>query len=309
MILIRDEINMRSEFFGCVATIGNFDGVHLGHKDLIDRLARLSVQYNLPTTVILFEPQPAEFFLKDDLPNRLTRLREKLRLLESYGVDRVLVLKFGTRLAEYSASEFIENILINKLGIKALVVGDDFRFGKGRKGDYRLLLEFSKSRGFFLERAFPFNIDGERVSSTLVRNYLRSGDIENAEKILGHPYFIVGRVVQGYKRGRKWGFPTANINLERFRTPLSGILAARVSGLSKNKLNAVAYIGSRPIIDDPRFVLEVHIFDFNEDCYGEHIKVEFVQRIRGDLHFDGFEEMAKQIEKDCILAKKILRND
>ena len=309
MRLIRNEINIRAEHFGCVATIGNFDGVHLGHMDLIDRLGRLATQYRMPTTVILFEPQPAEFFLKDGLPNRLTRLREKIRLLESCGIDQLLVLKFDDRLAAYSAVEFVDKILIGKLGVKALVVGDDFRFGKGRDGDYSLLSELAESRKFSLERAPAFSVEGERVSSTLVRDRLRDGDIGGAERILGHSYFIEGRVAQGHKRGREWGFPTANINLEKFRTPLSGIFAARVLGLARKKLRAVAYIGSRPIIDDPRFVLEVHLFDFNTDCYGKLIRVEFVERIRDDMNFESFERMAEQIEKDCLAAKRILKND
>ena len=308
MRLIRDHKNIRPEDFGCVATIGNFDGVHLGHQDLINRLKLLSEKFDLPTTVILFEPQPAEFFLKDDLPNRLTRVREKIRLLNFYGVSRVLVLKFNEHLAAYSASEFVEDILLKKLGIKALVVGDDFRFGKKREGDYKLLLSYSERKHFVLERAAPFLVEGERVSSTLIRNHLERGNISRAEKILGHTYFIEGRVSRGHQRGREWGFPTANINLDRFRTPLKGILAAKVSGLGKKKLDAVAYIGNRPVIEDPRFVLEVHLFDFEDDCYNKYIRVEFVERIRDDINFTTFDEMAEQVKKDCVVAKGILNS-
>ena len=309
MKLIRHRINIRSKHAGCVATIGNFDGVHLGHLDLIKRLNLQATRLNLPGTVILFEPQPAEFFSKDHLPDRVTRLREKIRLLEYYQVDRVVVLKFDNLLASYTAVEFVDEILVRSLGVKALVVGDDFRFGKGREGDHNLLSELTDSRGFQLERAPAFSVGGQRVSSTIVRDRLKSGDIAGAEEMLGHSYFIEGRVAQGHKKGREWGFPTANINLDKFQIPLSGIFAARVSGLSSKKLDAVAYVGSRPIINDPRYVLEAHIFDFDTDCYSVHITVEFVERIRDDMNFDSFDVMSKQIQKDCLSAKEIFKNE
>ena len=306
MRLIRGIHNIRPEHHGCVATIGNFDGVHLGHGEIIKRLRKLGEHYGVPTLVILFEPQPAEFFNRGRVPARLSRLREKFHLIEERGVDRLLVLRFSHELAAMPPERFVGDILVGKLGIKALIIGDDFRFGSGRGGDFSLLHELAVRHGFHMEQTSPFLFIGKRISSTYVRELLRQGYFLEATRMLGHPYCIEGRVVHGHKQGREWGFPTANLDLHRVKTPLTGIFAVRVHGLSDKPLPGVGYVGSRPTIEDPRLVFEVHIFDYSGDCYGRYIKVEFVDKIRDDIKFESFAAMAEQIGRDCESARGIL---
>lgn len=306
MQLIRGLHQITPGHHGCVATIGNFDGVHLGHAEIIKRMKRHGARLGLPSLVIIFEPQPAEFFGRDNVPARLSRFREKYRLIEAQGVDRLLVLRFDAGLARSSARDFVENVLVAKLGIRALVIGDDFRFGSGRGGDFGVLQALADANNFILEQTPPLLFIGKRISSTYVRYLLRHGYMSEAERMLGHPYTMEGRVVQGHQQGRTWGFPTANIDLHRRVCPLGGIYAVRVHGLREEPLLGVGYAGNRPIIEDPRFVLEVHIFDFDEDCYGEYITVEFRDRIRDDMMFDSFEAMAEQIRLDCDEAYKRL---
>lgn len=303
MQLIRGRHNIRPHHHGCVATIGNFDGVHLGHSEILKRLRQHSEREKLPGLVIIFEPQPAEFFQRGRVPPRLSRFREKFQLLRERGVDRLMVFRFNAELASYTARQFVEEVLVEQLGIKALIIGDDFRFGRGRDGDFGVLHDLAETHGFVLEQTPPFLFIGKRISSTYVRQLLRYGYMREAERMLGHPYFIEGKVVHGHKQGRVWGFPTANLDLHRLRSPVSGIYAVRVSGLGAELRQGVAYVGNRPIIDDPRYVLEVHMFDFDQDCYGKLIRVQFLDRIRGDMMFNSFEEMAEQIKRDCEVAR------
>ncbi len=306
MQLIRGIHNISAAHHGCVATIGNFDGVHLGHGEIIKRLKRQAREHGLPSVVVLFEPQPAEFFAPERAPARLTRFREKFRLVERHGVDRLLVLRFSRELAALSPQQFVEQILVGKLGIKALIIGDDFRFGSGRGGDFKILQGLAQRHGFSMEQTPPFLFIGKRISSTYIRYLLRHGYMGEAERMLGHPYCIEGRVVHGHQQGREWGFPTANIDLHRLLSPVSGIFAVRVHGLGPRPRRGVAYAGSRPIIDDPRYVLEVHLFDYDEDCYGRYISVQFCDKIREDIAFDSFEVMAEQIRRDCEVAREKL---
>ncbi len=306
MQLIRGRQNIRPEHHGCVATIGNFDGVHLGHTEIIKRLKKHAAALGLPSVVILFEPQPAEYFARGRVPARLSRFREKFRLIRERGVDRLLVLRFDQQLAAYSPQRFVEEFLVQRLGIKALIIGDDFRFGSGRGGDFTLLHDLAERHGFSLEQTPPFLFIGKRISSTYVRYLLRHGYMGEAERMLGHPFCIEGRVVEGHKQGREWGFPTANIDLHRMASPVAGIFAVRVHGLGDEPRIGVGYVGDRPIIEDPRFVLEVHIFDYDEDCYGRHITVQFCDKIRDDIHFDSFAAMAEQIARDCEVARERL---
>ena len=306
MELIRGETNLRAEHRGCVATIGNFDGVHLGHQLILDRLKAAASEHGLPSVVVLFEPQSAEYFAKGEVPPRLTRLREKFALLKACGVDRLLVLRFDDRLAALSAAQFTERLLVRGLAIRSLVVGNDFKFGSKREGHFEMLRTFGERYGFDVSRAEPYVVDGHRVSSSRIRSFLLAGDVENATRLLGHRYSMSGRVVHGGKRGRDIGFPTINVNLHRLRAPLNGIYAAEVRGLADGPLSAVAYIGTRSLIGDPNYILEAHVFDYDDDCYGRYISVDFVQNVRDEMHFESFEALREQIARDCEVARAIL---
>lgn len=309
MELIRGIHNIRPRHHGCVATIGNYDGVHLGHTEIIKLVRRKAAELGQPSAVIIFEPQPEEFFARGDPPARLSRLREKFRLIEGRGIDRLVVFRFNAALAALKPEHFVRNLLVDKLGVKAMIIGDDFRFGRARSGDFNLLVRLGRSYGFEVQQTPPFLFIGKRISSTYIRYLLRHGYMGEAQRMLGHPFTMEGRVVHGHKRGREWGFPTMNLDLHRRQCPIAGIFAVKVHGLRDEPLNGVAYAGSRPIIDDPRWVLEVHVFDFDEECYGTRITVQFVDRIRDDIAFASFEAMAEQIARDCTSARQILEFD
>lgn len=307
MKLIRGQHNLAQEHRGCVATIGNFDGVHLGHQAVFSELARKAAEHDVPATVIIFEPQPLEFFQPDYAPARLTRLREKLQALADAGVQRVLLLEFNRQLAEMHAEEFIQRILLDKLGIRHLFVGDDFRFGKNRTGDFSLLREQGMKHGFGVEDMNTVCHDNCRISSTRIRMLLAEGRLDSASAMLGRPYTICGRVVHGDKRGRSIGFPTMNVNLHRVVSPLHGVFAVRVAGLDEQPLPGVANVGTRPSVEgDPRYLLEVHVFHFDRSVYGEHVAVEFVERIREERKFNSFDELRHQISLDTDRAREIL---
>lgn len=306
MELIRGAQNIKPRHHGCVASVGNFDGLHLGHQAVLRQLLAAAVKHKLPSTAIIFEPQPAEYFHPDGQPPRLTALREKLMLLRHFGVDRVCILRFDEYFAAQTAEEFATSTLVDGFGIRELIIGDDFKFGSARGGDFFALQEFGKRYGFSVSRTHSHILNGERVSSTAVREKLLAGDFAGAEAYLGRRYFIAGRVVHGQHQGRSIGFPTINLNLNRRRAPLNGIYASYVRGLGEEPLPSVTYVGSRPIIEDQTFVLETHIFDFDEDCYGRHLKVEFVDKVRDDLPFESFDELREQIVIDCAAARSML---
>jgi len=307
MQVIRGFHNLRPEHRGCVATIGNFDGAHLGHQAVFQHLRREGDRLGVPTTVISFEPHPLEFFCPQAAPARLTRLREKLSVLEEVGIQRVMLLEFSAKLAAMSADEFIQRVLITGLGIRYLLVGDDFRFGQGRAGDIKLLREAGQRHDFGVDSMDTVVVDDERISSTRVREALARGDLELARRCLGRPYRICGRVVYGDQRGRSIGFPTANIGLHRKATPLHGVFAVQVHGLGDQPVPGVANIGNQPTVDgDRRYLLEVHLFDFSQEIYGRHLEVEFCKRLRDEKRFDSFEQLRRQIERDARAARKIL---
>jgi riboflavin kinase/FMN adenylyltransferase len=307
MDFVRGLRNLRQRHRHCVATIGNFDGIHLGHQAIIRQLLAVARGAALPAVVILFEPQPAEYFQPDRAPPRLTRWREKLEYLDTLGVDRVVCLVFNAALAELPARDFVARVLVERLGIRHIVVGDDFRFGKARAGDFALLWEMGLAHGFSLERAESITLIGERVSSTAVRLALARGDLAKARTLLGRDYSIGGRIVHGEKRGRSLGFATANVNLKRLRSPVHGIFAARVRGLQADTaLPAVAYVGPRPAFGGSRDLLEVHIFDFAKDCYGRYVRVELIEKLRDDRHFDTVEALRQQIARDAMNARHLL---
>ncbi len=305
MQVIRGLHNLRSEHRGCVATIGNFDGVHLGHQAVFRHLRQRAAELGLPTTVITFEPQPMEFFAPQAAPARLTRMREKLHALGEAQIDRVVLLEFGSKLANMPADLFVQQLLVEGLDVRYLFVGDDFRFGHGRSGDIELLRTVGREHGFAVENMNTFALGDERVSSTLIRDALSRGDLEAARHYLGRPYRIYGRVAHGDERGRSIGFPTANLNLHRKVSPLHGVFAVKVGGLGEELLSGVANIGNRPTVQgDSRYLLEVHIFDFNRSIYGEHLEVEFCCKLRDERRFDNFEQLMHQIEHDAVQARK-----
>lgn len=282
-----------------VLAIGNFDGVHLGHRALLERLAATGRQHGLPPAVMTFEPHPRELFTPEQAPARLTSLREKLALLESCGVEEVFLLHFSRKLAGLTAEEFIERVLVRGLSARHLIIGDDFRFGRGRAGDFAMLQSAGQTHGFGVEAMHTIEIGGERVSSSAVRDALGSGDLEHAARLLGRPYSIAGRVVHGDKIGRKLGFPTANIQLKRKRVALTGVFAATVSGLDKRQLPGAASLGVRPTLGAGlRPVLEVHLFDFDREIYGAHVAVHLLHKLRDEAKYDSFEALTAQIARD-----------
>ena len=282
-----------------VLAIGNFDGLHLGHRALLERLTATARQHGLPSAVMTFEPHPRELFTPEQAPARLTSLREKLALLESCGIDEVYMLHFSRKLASLTADEFVERILVRGLGVRHLIIGDDFRFGKGRVGDFALLQQAGREQRFVVEAMHTVDFGGLRVSSSAVRDALASGDIERAEGLLGRAFVIAGRVMDGKKLGRTIGFPTANIQVRRKRLPLSGVFAVTVSGVAAQPLAGAANIGVRPTVAEGlKPVLEVHLLDFDRDIYGTHVDVNFMHKLRDEAKFDSLDALKAQIARD-----------
>lgn len=312
MELIRGHYNLRPRHRGCVATIGNFDGLHLGHQAILARLAEKAREYVLPSTVITFEPHPQEYFHPGDRLTRLTSFREKLEVLEGLPIDRVLCLPFNRGLADMPAETFIDRVLIEGLGLRCLVIGDDFRFGRQRQGNIAMLREAGERAGFEVQVVEAIERSGGRISSTRIREALRQGDLQEAARLLGRPYRLAGLVVAGDRRGRELGFPTANVHLQRrafargaasHPAPLAGVFAVRVFGIAPEPLPGVANIGTRPTVDGTRCVLEVHVLDFAGDLYGRHLQVEFHLRLREERRFPDVGALARQIAADVEAAR------
>ncbi len=307
MQFIRGLHNITSIHHGCVATIGNFDGVHLGHQAVLGELAEKGNEMGLPTVVITFEPQPQEYFIHGVIPPRLTRLREKLKALMRFSVDRVLCLSFNPKLAALSAEEFVQKVLIDGLGVKYLVVGDDFHFGRNRSGNFEMLKQVGKQHQFEVVNMHTFGISGDRVSSTRIRQALQAGDLQQAEQLLGRPYRMSGRVAHGNKLGRTIGFPTANLFLHRKKTPVDGVYAVEMFGIDGEPVAGVANVGTRPTVDGTRSLLEVHLFDFDQDIYGTHVDVDFLMKIREERKFESFNALKQQILKDKAKAENFFK--
>jgi riboflavin kinase/FMN adenylyltransferase len=290
-------------------TIGNFDGVHLGHQAMLMRLKQAAERLGIASCVMTFEPHPREFLVPDQAPTRLTNLREKLELLAELGLDRVQICHFNRKFAEISAEAFIVRMLQQELDVRWLLIGDDFRFGTRRTGDIALLQKFSSQPGGIELEVMPsFMVDGLRVSSTAVRNALACSDLDLARRLLGRPYRISGRVVDGNKLGKKIGFPTANIQLKHNRPPLKGIFVVEVcwqkDAFHSEQIRGVASLGVRPtILDHGQSVLEVHLFDFNEEIYGQHLRVDFLHKLRDEEKYPDLQTLARQIEQDIAHAK------
>ncbi|HVJ23437.1 MAG TPA: bifunctional riboflavin kinase/FAD synthetase [Burkholderiales bacterium] len=288
----------------CALTIGNFDGVHRGHRALIDRVVARARENDLTSCVLTFEPHPREFFAGEAAPARITRLRDKLELLAYAGVERVHVARFDARFAALAPERFVEEVLVDGLGVRALTIGRDFRYGARRAGDFATLEAAAKRHGFSLEAMDDVEFEGRRVSSSAVRAALKAGDLRGAERLLGHPYSISGRVAHGAKLGRGLGFPTANIVLRR-PPQISGIFALEVDRLGRG----VASVGRRPTVNPVAIpLLEVHLFDRDEDLYGEHLRVRFLKKLREEEKYDGLPALQAAIARDARQAREFFLN-
>ena len=287
----------------CVLTIGNFDGVHLGHQRVIKALVDKAKSMNCIPAVMLFEPQPREMFSPDTAPARLTRLRDKYFLLKRLGVERLICVNFNRRFSELTANDFVEQLLVKQLGIKHLIIGDDFRFGKNRTGDFAMLCRAGEKFGFGVSDTASYKLADCRISSTEIRRALSNNELHRAEKMLGRPYSIIGRVFHGDKRGRTIGFPTANVLLKRRVSPVRGVFAVKVV-CEFGEFYGSANIGTRPTVNGTRQQLEVHIFDFNQALYGQSIEVILLKRLRDEQKFASVEQLKQQIEKDNEQAQQ-----
>jgi len=290
-------------------TIGNFDGLHLGHQAMLARLQDVAQARGLPSCVLSFEPHPREFFTPEQAPARLSSLREKAECLQRMGIDRLHVFRFDRAFSALTAEAFIEQVLGTTLQARYVLVGDDFRYGAKRAGDFALLKQAGESLGFDAEFLPTVEVAGERASSTAVRQALATGELEHAARLLGRPYSISGRVVHGDKLGRDIGFPTANIQLKHNRPPLLGIFAVEVYGLNGEPLPGAASLGKRPTVKNPDAVpvLEVHLFDFNAEIYGRRVRVDFLHKLRDEEKYPDLDSLIAQIRRDVDNAKQFLK--
>lgn len=302
--LIRSLYNIKPKHQGGVITIGNYDGVHVGHQKLIKEAVTKACAMNAPSLVVTFEPHPFEFFESQEkrIP-RITRLREKVYFLSQCGVDYILILPFNHQLAKTSAREFVTSILYEKLKINEVIVGNDFHFGYQREGDIHLLETLGKQFHFTVETVEMVSIGNERVSSTRIRKALAEGDHSLVKAMLGHPYTMLGRVRGGDQLGRLLGFPTANIYLHRKLTPIQGVYTVYVHGVGEDPWPGVANIGTRPTVDGTRSLLEVHLLNFQENIYGRDVRVEFCEKLRDEVRFSNLDELKEHIRKDVLSAR------
>jgi len=287
---------------GGVVTIGNFDGVHIGHQQLINEVIAQAHRRQVPATLITFEPHPLEFLKPAAQIPRLTKLREKFVILQQYPLQNVIILKFNQALASVSASDFI-NQIYTALKPASIIIGDDFHFGRGREGDHAFLEKMGRQLGFEVTALPSVLWQGERVSSTRVRQALQEGDLTLATALLGHPYFMLGRVAYGDQLGRRLGFPTANIHVARKLTPVQGVFAVLVHGLSDKPLWGAANVGTRPAVNGTRTLLEVHLLDFDKTIYGKELQVEFCTKLRDEAYFPDLSLLQAQIAKDVIATR------
>ena len=310
MQLIRGVYNLTTKSdlkSGCVLTIGNFDGVHLGHQQILNRLREKSAEFGLPSVVMVFEPQPREFFTKKHehhtAPARLMRLRDKFHYLAQTGVDYLLCVRFNQAFASQQPEAFIQHLLVDQLNVKYLSVGDDFHFGAKRAGNFDTLKQAGEQFGFMVENSHSHCVGHNRISSSLIRKALQADDLALVEQLLGKPYSIRGRVAHGNKLGRTIGFPTANIMLNRLVNPIQGVYAVEVE-TQQGKFQGIANVGNRPTINGTKPLLEVHLFDFADTIYGQAIEVSFLHKVRSEIKFESFEALKLQIEKDVASVKR-----
>ena len=306
MELIRGLSSLRPRHQGSVVTIGTFDGIHPGHRVLIDSLLAHGRRLGRPAMMLTFEPTPREYLAAADPPARLTSWRERWRVLQRTGLDYVLQLKFDEKLRRVTGEMFM-HLLADEVKAGAVVIGHDFRFGRDGGATAPMLVEAGRRLGFEVDVVEPVLLDGERVSSSAIRVALSKGDLEQAERLLGRPYSMTGRVVRGNQLGRNLGFPTANLRLGRKRTPLQGIFAVRVHGIDERpNAPGVASLGTRPTVGGTVPLLEAHVFDYSGDLYGREIEVEFVSKLREELHFASLDALVVQMNQDAAQARALL---
>ena len=291
---------------GSVLTIGNFDGVHSGHRQVLQQLKQQSERLGLPSVVMVFEPLPMEFFTPDKAPVRLMNLREKVQAFEHLGIDFVLICRFNRSFAQMTAETFIQRVLVEGLNVRHLMIGDDFHFGRQREGNFKTLQAAGQAYGFYVSAMPSFTVDGERVSSTLIRQALtqQPPDLKRAEKLLGHPFCFQGRVIHGKKLGRKIGFRTLNLNPKRLQMPVQGVFAVTVEGIAERPWEGVANIGIRPTVSGLQPSIEVHLFDWQKEIYGAHVQVCLQHFIRPEMKFENLEALVAQIQQDVAKAKQ-----
>jgi len=306
MELVRGLHNISRRHQGCVLTVGNYDGVHLGHQQMIGALKARAAQFRCAATVLVFEPSSKEFIDPDGAPPRLTRWREKFLALAALGVERLVTLHFDECMRAMTPRSFVDELIVEKLGTRHLVVGDDFRYGSNAGGTIETLRAAGQAHGFGVEQIAPFVFDGVRVSSTAVRERLELADYPGAARLLGRPYRMLGRVVPGRRLGRTLGFPTANLRLMRRKSPVWGISAVWTYGIDSRPLPGVASLGTRPTVNGTEPLLEVHVFDFCGDLYGRAIEVEFVAKLRDEVKFDSLDAMTAQMQVDARQAREFL---
>jgi riboflavin kinase / FMN adenylyltransferase len=308
MELIRGLLNLKARHRGCAASIGNYDGVHLGHRHVLKELAVRARERTLPVTVVVFEPAPQEYFTAAAPPARLMSFCEKCRALAECGVDRIVCLRFDCMLAEMPADVFIERVLVRSLGVRYLMVGEDFRFGHDRTGDFAMLAGAGASHGFEVAAASTMSVAGQRVSSSRIRNLLAGGQLESAATLLGAPFSVSGRVLHGERLGHALGYPTANLPLKRRVSPVRGIFVAAVRGTGAPVRYGAAYVGNRPAVNGGTEMLEVNVFDFNGDLYGRRLRVELLHQLRADSGFESLPALQAQMARDVEAAHAWLKH-
>ena len=291
---------------GSVVTIGSYDGLHPGHRQLLDRVIAESGKRNVPSVVMSFEPTPKEFFSADAPPARLMRFREKFDALRDYGIDVFYCPRFGPAMRSISADAFIRRILVHGLNVRHIVIGDDFQFARRREGSLVELQRASGALQYSVEQVPSVIVDGIRVSSTAIREALAAGDVARATSLLGRPYRMSGRIVRGRRVGRDLGYATANVDLRRRQSAVMGIYAVRVHGLPDGPVDGVASVGTRPTFDLTKPLLEVHLFDFDRDIYGEYIHVDFIEHLRDEEKFETVEALVAQMRIDEQNARSAL---
>jgi len=306
MELVRGLHNISRKPEGCVLTVGNYDGVHLGHQKMIGVLKTRARELRSTATVLVFEPSSKEFIDPEGAPPRLTRWREKFLALAAQGVDRLVTLRFDEYVRAMTPECFVDELIVASLGTRHIVVGNDFRYGCNAGGTIDSLRAAGEARGFGVEQIAPFVFDGVRVSSTAVRERLGQSDFAGAKRLLGRPYRMLGRVIHGRELGRTLGFPTANLRLMRRKPPVQGVMAVRVFGIEPDALTAVASLGTRPTVDGTDMLLEVYVFDFAGDLYGREIEVEFVAKLRDEVKFDSLDALTVQMKVDAAQAREVL---